>query len=645
MLIYKKFTVIACIAFSLFLILSYYNAYPLPYFFKRLFELSFILLFFNSLAATGRALMGFKPLNMAFAFGIGTGVYIAFTFFMGLAGLYYPAIFYMALISPSVLLYKQSPLFEIITTLKNFKLEVDFLKAIVLSVITISFLLTFIASFAPPTLFDSLTYHLALPQLYTINKKIFNVEYNAYFHFPQNLEMIYTFLLLIGDEILPNIFSFTVYALTTICIFNFSKNHINRLSGIASIFIFSTMPAVMLLSSNSYTEALLAFYTFLSLYSFIGYMLENKTQYLILSGIFAGLACGTKYTGIATVISITILLLFTKPEKILHFNLLALIIFAPWCIKNAINTGNPVFPFFYSLLGFRNINWSSENAHKYFTSLTGYMNRNPLKELINLPLSISIPEIKGGIDIIGSFGWMIFVLAVIIFLCMRIVYNYGLPPALKPVAYFSIIYFLIWFITKPVLRFLYPVIPAVSIITGHLIVEVIKKATAAMKAILIFIIALITISNFYIYFLFESYRAPFGVATGLETEENYLTNRIKFSPYEVFKFINKNLKDKDKIFFIGEGRGFYCKRNFITVHHVENPVTNWANNSNSHIELIKKFKDKGITHILYNKNIADITSPFSDFNFTPKGEKNFYDMISNLRLLYSSNNVYLYLIN
>jgi hypothetical protein len=64
------------------------------------------------------------------------------------------------------------------------------------------FSLAVLCAFAPPTYYDSLVYHLALPLRYLQEGRIGFVPYNQYAHFPQNMEMIFRMVSLRGERYL-----------------------------------------------------------------------------------------------------------------------------------------------------------------------------------------------------------------------------------------------------------------------------------------------------------------------------------------------------------------------------------------------------------------------------------------------------------
>ncbi len=124
-----------------------------------------------------------------------------------------------------------------------------------------------------------------------------------------------------------------------------------------------TLPWMIMLGSVAYTESALACYTALA----VGWCLRGlrdergRMRTMALAGLMAGLACGAKYTAIPMVlgglaISIGIIALATRRllqwwKPLGLFILLAGAVVSPWLIRNALWTGNPVFPLAMKQLG------------------------------------------------------------------------------------------------------------------------------------------------------------------------------------------------------------------------------------------------------------------------------------------------------
>jgi hypothetical protein len=89
-----------------------------------------------------------------------------------------------------------------------------------------------------------------------------------------------------------------------------------------------------------------------------------------LPALLLGFACASKYTGLQTVAVAGILCLVatqwngTKSAWLgTKVAFIAVLIASPWFIRNVVNTGNPVYPFFYSVLGGKH--WDAFRAEIY----------------------------------------------------------------------------------------------------------------------------------------------------------------------------------------------------------------------------------------------------------------------------------------
>ncbi|MDQ2986572.1 MAG: hypothetical protein M3R13_07605, partial [Armatimonadota bacterium] len=102
---------------------------------------------------------------------------------------------------------------------------------------------------------------------------------------------------------------------------------------------------------------------------------RGQRQYLVLSAVFMGIALATKYTAIQTGGALGIaMLIIGAGSKTMASSVrgavvvggVGLLLASPWYVRNFVNTGNPVYPFFYSVFG--GSNWSEANAAAYSAS-------------------------------------------------------------------------------------------------------------------------------------------------------------------------------------------------------------------------------------------------------------------------------------
>jgi hypothetical protein len=97
---------------------------------------------------------------------------------------------------------------------------------------------------------------------------------------------------------------------------------------------------------------------------------RTESSTTVLGGLLLGLAAGSKYTGLQALIATGIVVGFlalrrreTRKASVLLAAGLAVLVAAPWYVRNALVAGNPVYPFFYERLGGKW--WSPHQAEIY----------------------------------------------------------------------------------------------------------------------------------------------------------------------------------------------------------------------------------------------------------------------------------------
>ena len=108
----------------------------------------------------------------------------------------------------------------------------------------------------PPHQYDSLVYHLALPQAYLREGRLFAPPGIVYAHFPQNGEMLFSLALLLGSDILAQMYMWLSMVLSIWWVFSLGRREAPMSAvALASIFI-ATHSALLLMSSTTYVEPL-----------------------------------------------------------------------------------------------------------------------------------------------------------------------------------------------------------------------------------------------------------------------------------------------------------------------------------------------------------------------------------------------------
>ncbi len=241
-----------------------------------------------------------------------------------------------------------------------------------------------ILSLVPPISRDALVHHLAIPKLYLEYGGFFPLPCMSYSYYPMNLDLIYMVALYLGSDIAPKFIHFSFALMTAVLIYKYLKKRLNTSWGLWGVILFLSIPIIIKLSITVYVDLGLIFFSTAALLGILKWIeTDFKVKYLLLSGIFCGLAMGTKYNGLIVFFLLTLFVPFiysrfkngTSNSQIkalgagLIFGLMALIVFSPWMIRNYTWTRNPVYPLYNKFFDVQMnpscpIRWKSENSNK-----------------------------------------------------------------------------------------------------------------------------------------------------------------------------------------------------------------------------------------------------------------------------------------
>ncbi|MFB3896647.1 MAG: ArnT family glycosyltransferase [bacterium] len=545
---------------------------------------------------TGRTAVSLE--NLVFSIGLGFGFLSLLTFALGISNLLYLNCFLIIFIGLSLpVLYIL--IHRIIKKSVKFQpLSSCFSRSTLFWLIPILFLALVQLNIAllPPFEYDALEYHFGAPDYYLQQHKITYIPGNVYANFTANTEMLYTLGMVFNDDITGKLFHFYFGLLTALGLFALGKKLWHEATGAISALIFLGLPIVFQILYQANIDLALAGYSLLALFAVINWTNEKVYNDLLLAGIFIGFGLGCKYTAMLTIaIPICIIVIisaFIIPKssiRNLKFGVWCLILgtclpVLPWCIKNLIYTGNPVFPLFYSFFG--GDNWSPELAKKF---MDAHLSFNLIKPLYQDYSRICIVAI----------------LALII--------------PLKKDKYIRVMFlyllfgYLLWFFfTEHIERFLMPVIPVIALGIGYLAIQYIQHRIFRRS---------LSIIAVYVVFYIGIKQLPGLPPVGLNKTEwhRQFILETKLSIYPTFEYLNDALPAHGNILFIAEARRHYLKHPAImnTVFD-RSPIFELAQSAKSPKDIYRGLQEMKVTHILYNpyelKRLTDFYGPY--FNWT-----------------------------
>ncbi|MBI4376030.1 MAG: phospholipid carrier-dependent glycosyltransferase [Elusimicrobia bacterium] len=474
--------------------------------------------------------------------------------------------------------------------------------------------LTLWMCWVPPHQYDSLTYHLALPQLYLREGGLVVPGYSLYAYFPQNAEMLFSLALLMRSDLLAQMLMWLATSLTVWWIFEMGKREAPLSAVLLSCLMICSHTAIMLLSSTVYIEPLLMLWQTAAVLSYLRWRQLSAANpqhrsWLILSAVFTGLALGAKYTAGFTAGILFFLLLgrwlgrLKSGERAERFKDMALYagivaaLFSPWLIKNAITVGNPFFPFFYKIFPMTGTGWTAETAKRYFAILiTEYGHEGRFwKDLLTLPVALLTNPMRfgGGMDVLGGLGWSL------VFWSFPVgVWASWKNKFLRGAVIYCLVYIAAWFLTGVVLRFLTVLVPLLALVAGCGIYALWHELGGRSRVALISALAVLTGTHVFLYLFVQV--GVFGagqVLLGMEDRHRYLSRRLDY--YPCARYAAEHLDKNDKIVIVGEQRGYYVEQGHLaTTVHAPNRYALWANEVSTPEALAAKLRAEGFRALL-----------------------------------------------
>ncbi|MFI5345177.1 MAG: hypothetical protein ACHQ51_02270 [Elusimicrobiota bacterium] len=451
------------------------------------------------------------------------------------------------------------------------------------------------ACLVPPHQYDSLVYHLALPQEYLRAGRLYAPPGIIYAHFPQNGEMLFTLALSLGSDLLAQMYMWLATALTISWLLTFGRR-VTPAAVWAAVLV-ATHTAVLLMSSTTYVEPLVMLWMTGAILAFESSDEGRDRGILLLSALFMGLALGTKYyAGLLAVILVLRLVWRDRLKAAIQYAAVAGLIFSPWLIKNYLFIGNPVFPFLYKYFPATSIGWTSDLAAGYFQVLTEYGHAHGFfRDLLSLPVLLFHNPLRfgGGMDVLGDFGWdlTLWLWAAGLFAAWK-------QRERKGLALLTLLYVAGWFSTGVVLRFLTALAPAMALVGAAGVAAWRERAGSPARAIGAGAAGVLIAGHLFLLLFVHGVFGSFSPMLALESREAFLSRKLEYYPCAAFA--RSGLGPNDKILVVGEQRGYYLpSAHLSSTVHAPNLYIRRANEASSSEELARALRSDGFTYLLF----------------------------------------------
>jgi hypothetical protein len=561
-----------------------------------------------------------------FLLPLGFGIISLILLFAGMFGLIYLWLawliiiigFYRVLLE----LYKKAPLrvssrkfFEWLKTLK-------FIQVALLLIIIGNLLYPLLRNgLVPPSEWDELAYHLAVPKLYIDAHRIYYIPFIFQSNWPLGSQMLFMQGLLLGSGLASHLLTWVMGVWIVLGLY-YTGEIIIPGGGLWAAALFSGIPIMQRLLATGLVDVSLPFWGIYAFYAFFVYLKTRNNSMLVLTGLMSGFAANCKTTGALYLFVIFVaLFIFTNRNikksfsPFLSLMIPGILVSLPWYLRSFIFTGNPFFPFFFNILGGNN--WDA----------TGDMINRILwgKIFIKLPLTITglyrsiqylflSPGTLGGYG--GGIGFPLLLLSLCG--CLYGVLKRSVNKYIWFLMGFTLFFYLVWFSMGMLeIRYLHPIFISLALMGAIPLVflnEVGWNDKFAFSLQFLFVLILVGYSPWISSSNRSELKWRFQAAVSTQAREDYLYNKVDILP--AFQWMNQNLEQDARILLLPyENRGYYLDRDYIWGHLGAQRIIRFEEFQQPE-ELYYKLKALGVTHIL-----DSTTWMFTDLSEWPQARK------------------------
>ncbi len=465
--------------------------------------------------------------------------------------------------------------------------------------------LSLLLALAPPTAWDALTYHLAGPQAYLQAGRILSVPDNHFLGFPQHVEMLYLWLMLLARPQAAAVLHWGFGVLTLILLGGSARRlgspqaawlaAVILLTG-QSLWLEAGWPYVDLAGAAHITAAALI------LCAAGEASAALRTRLALWAGIFIGLAMSTKYTSAGAALGVAAAVAWISRREgaaVLLRRLtltagVAFLVFLPWLIKNALLDGNPISPFGWGTAGFDRL-----DSWYYLRPGTGLSLGNllvvPLQATVfgregHAPYVASISPLLVGLLPLIAVGWRRRPVPVRAAVVILLIISGGAYAAWLVGAAAS------WFLVQS--RLLHGVFPLLALVGGlaldapAVVQSRLRGLIGPGRAIVLVVLA----SGLLTSGVATVRAAPAGVLLGLESEQAYLLRRLG-AHYAAMQEINR-LPPDARVLTLWEPRIFYCEQGRCVPDSLINQWWHDRQVQPDPGQIASQWQQEGITHVL-----------------------------------------------
>ena len=456
-----------------------------------------------------------------------------------------------------------------------------------------------LAAHMPDYGWDAFTYHLALPERYLFENRIVVAPLFPHTAFPLSIEMLYGLVLAADPGPAAKLLHAELGGLVAATVWAMAGRHARR-AAVLALLVLLADPLFHWELGVAYTDLGAAAFAILALASLQEWRESGSPVAFRLCAVLAGACVSTRYTAGAVPLAVLAALWIApgawrgKVRHSLVLGALATAVLAPWLVRNAVITGNPIAPvlqrFFYAP-GQEFFDPLAMEQQVAFAHGVGF-GRGPLQLALlpfNLTARVDLQDYRG-------FGFRIGPLYVIGLAAALLCASARRAPALRLFLPALAVLVLAWFLSAQEPRYLLPALALAAVMGGVGLHELGRAAGRAgtLAPLAVGMVALAhTLSA-------PALRLPwvYGYALGGLSVDAF---RAQEPALRAADALRPTLGPEDELLLVYEPRGFFF-RGLRYVFAETRDLMQLVHRSGDAEALAVQVRELGVSHVLVNAN-------------------------------------------
>jgi hypothetical protein len=454
----------------------------------------------------------------------------------------------------------------------------------------------------PPVMYDALNYHLAFPSHWLDAGGFVEYPRHLFSYYPSNHGLLYAFSLAAAGPWGAQAIHWWMGLMAVLASATLGERLAGRGGALWAAACFGLTPAVLEIAGYAIGDLAVAAWAGGAIVVLVGSGEQSLDwRHAALAGLLVGSAAASKYLALATVVVPVVIALGTlawrdsrshrsNPVSAASaFGIAAAVVLLPWLVRNAVWTGNPVYPYLQAILGGPHSGKDIASEIGRYTSPAASWLERIGSALGALIIRTFNPLRQGGL--LGPHWVMLLPVSV---------FTRGADRRTASVLWAAAVSgFLIWGGLVQYARFLLPALVPAAALAGGAAAALTSHHVRSLRTVFQALIVAVLAWNATV--LANTLNLDrIRVVSGHSSQEEFLARWVDYGP--LIPFVSSQLPGTARLLLVGEPRSFYLERPVLVEDSYRVPwLVELVRGCGSPEQLAERARSRGATHLLVNE--------------------------------------------